>query len=57
MDEIFCVAVVTRSMKKSVTFIRLDPVEHRVYHKNYVGKYMYIVVTGYEVLANNIKGL
>ena len=42
--------VVTRSMEKVVTSIGLYPVENYKQNKRYVGKYIYIVVTGYELL-------
>ena len=42
-------------MEKVVTSIGLNPVENYVKNKIYVWKEIYIVVTWYEVLDNEIK--
>ena len=45
--------VATRSIEKVVTSIGLYPVENYVQNKRYVGKEIYIVVTGYELLEDD----
>ena len=47
-------AVVNRSMENFVMSIGLEPLKHYVQHNINVVKYMYILVTGYEVLDNEI---
>ena len=53
MDEKWFYSVVTRAMEKVVTYIGLEPVVHYLHQKTHVGKEMYIMVTGYEVLDND----
>ena len=54
MDEKWFYVVFNHTMDKVVTSIGLGPVKHYVQHKSHVGKEIYIVVTGYEVLDNDI---